>query len=246
MKNRARFLTLCVASALLLAAIVLLAQRFGWFRPATAPVILPQTTASLPRDERPQTGGPMTAEVTPETVQAVVATIVRPDSYSRSLRVESFWAGGGQAWNVQVWQKSGVTRIRLETEDGSQPVKLLQAERGAVTVWQEGRAQDAVTYTSADPALADALQMLPTYEDLLELQPSQLEAAGYVQLNGAWRIMASVREEPTGYRMLYYISIETGLLEEAERWDGDTLLYRMTAETADLAAPEDELFRLDS
>ena len=133
----------------------------------------------------------------------------------------------------------------METEDGSQPVRLMQSGGGFVTVWQEGLFEDAVMYPSSDPELIDALQMLPTYENLLALDPAQIEAAGYVKLDGAWRIMATVREQPTGYRMGYYISIETGLLEAAERWDGDTLLYRMTAETADLAAPEDELFRLD-
>lgn len=246
MKSRGRFPALCGALALV-AAIVWLALRSGWFRPDTAAVILPQTTAAIPQEgEEPHTGGPLTASVTPETVQAVVGTLVRPDSYSRSLRVDSFWSGGSQSWNVQVWQKNGLTRIRLETADGSQPVKLMQAGGGAVTVWYEDRAQDAVTYANNDPALSDTLQMLPTYEDLLALDPAQIEAAGYVKLLGVWRIMAAVREEPTGYQMIYYISIDTGLLESAERWDGDTLLYRMVAETADLAAPEDAFFRLDN
>lgn len=245
MKSRVRLLVLCAVSVLLLAAILWLALRSGWFQPNTAPVILPQTTAALPTGGEEPIGGSLTAEVTPQTVQAVVGTLVRPDSYSRSLRVESFWSGGSQSWNVQVWQKSGLTRIRMETEDGSQPVRLMQSGGGFVTVWQEGLFEDAVMYPSSDPELIDALQMLPTYENLLALDPAQIEAAGYVKLDGAWRIMATVREQPTGYRMGYYISIETGLLEAAERWDGDTLLYRMTAETADLAAPEDELFRLD-
>ena len=245
MKDRLRLVILWAVSALLLTAIVCLAVRFGWFRADTAPVILPQTTAALPRGDDANADGLLTAEVTPETVQAVAGTIVRPDSYSRTLRVESFWQGGSQGWTVQVWQKNGLTRIRLAPDSPGQPVKLVQTGGGSVTVWYEGQAQDAVTYASADPALADALQMLPTYEDLRELDPAQIEDAGYVLRDGEWRIMAAVREVPTGYRMIYYISIETGLLEAAERWDGETLLYRMSAETADLAAPEDELFRPD-
>ena len=245
MKSRVRLLILCAVSALLLAAILWLALRSGWFQPNTVPVILPQTTASLPSGGEEHIGGPLNAEVTPETVQAVVGTLVRPDSYSRSLHVESFWTGGSQRWNVQVWQKNSLTRIRLETEDGSLPAKLMQLDRDSVTVWLEGHEEAPVTYGNTDPELADALQMLPTYEDLQSADASLIEAAGYVKLNGVWRIMAAVREQPTGYRMLYYISIETGLLEAAERWNGDTLLYRMTADTADLAAPEDTLFRLD-
>lgn len=246
MRSRFRLVILCATSALLLACILWFAMRSGWFRPDTASVILPQTTASIPTGSEERPGGPLTAEVTPETVQAVVGTLVRPDSYSRLLRVESFWTGGSQSWNVQVWQKNGLTRIRLETTDGSQPAKLIQSDNGSVTVWQEGHIEAAATYINTDPELADALQMIPTYEDLLQTDPTLIEGAGYVKLNGAWRIMAAVQERPTGYRMLYYISIETGLLEAAERWNGDTLLYRMTADTADLAAPEDELFLLDN
>ena len=242
MTRQGRLIVLCILMVLLVLAAVWLASRFGWFRTDTAPVILPQTTASLPRGDGLPSDGPLAAEVTPETVQAVIATLVRPDSYSRSLHVESFWSGGSQLRNIQVWQKSGMTRIRMEPTDGSQPPKYMQTDGGSVTVWEDGSQRDAVTYVLSDPALADTLQMLPTYEDILGLDPAQIEAAGYVQRNGAWRIMAAVREVPTGCRMIYYISIETGLLEAAERWDGDTLLYRMTADTADLAAPEDELF----
>ena len=44
--------------------------------------------------------------------------------------------------------------------------------------------------------------------------------------------------------MVYYISIDTGLLEAAERRDGDKVIYRLTSEQADLAAPGDEMFLL--
>ena len=86
--------------------------------------------------------------------------------------------------------------------------------------------------------------MLPTYEDLLDLDPARIEDAGYVNLYGTWRIMAAVREQPTGYLMVYYVSVETGLLEAAERRDGDRIVYRMTAEQADLTMPDDSVFLL--
>ncbi|MFR6186108.1 MAG: hypothetical protein ACLUJG_11610 [Lawsonibacter sp.] len=33
-------------------------------------------------------------DVTPETVQSIVATLIRPDSYYRELTVETLWSGG--------------------------------------------------------------------------------------------------------------------------------------------------------
>ena len=39
--------------------------------------------------------------VTPETVQSVVATLSRPDSYYRELTVETLWSGGSYSSTVQ-------------------------------------------------------------------------------------------------------------------------------------------------
>ena len=77
---------------------------------------------------------------------------------------------------------------------------------------------------------------------MLALEPGQIEEAGYVEQDGVWRILVAAREEPTGYLMRYYVSIETGLLEAADRLDGNDLIYTMRAQQADLAAPEDEVF----
>ena len=57
--------------------------------------------------------------------------------------------------------------------------------------------------------------------------------------------MAAVNPD-FNYLDIYYISLDTGLLVGAEQWDGDTLIYRMTAGEADLSAPSDQLFLLSS
>ena len=114
-----------------------------------------------------------------------------------------------------------------------------------MNVWSNGRIIFQREYSLID-SITFALpeQQEDPYEDLLDLDPAQIEEAGYVNLYGTWRIMAAVREKPTEYLMIYYVSIETGLLEAAERRDGDRVIYRMTAEQADLAAPEDDVFLL--
>ena len=242
MKARRMFPVL--AAVLLVAAAAVLALRFGWFDTATAPVILPDTTALPTSSGGGEIGGGATlAEVTPETVQAVVATLARPDSYSRRLLVSSYWEDGSQTWQIQVWQKTGATRIRIASPETGEADRNLLMEDGRLSIWYGEGPEVFRTETEQDRA-ADILQMLPSYEDLLDLDPALIEDAGYVNLYGTWRIMAAVREKPTEYLMIYYISIETGLLEAAERRDGDRTIYRMTAEQADLAAPEDEVFRL--
>ncbi len=227
----------------LLAAVAALALRFGWFDTDTAPVILPETTAMPTGSDIGELGGgAVVAEVTPETVQAVVRTLSRPDSYSRRLLVSSYWEGGSQTWPIQVWQKSGATRIRISSQ-GTEEEKNILLEDGVLHLWY-GEGPEVFRYEPEEETAADLLQMLPTYEDLLELDTDRIEEAGYVNLYGTWRIMAAVREKPTDYLMIYYISIDTGLLDAAERRDGDRVVYRMTAEQADLAAPEDSAFLL--
>ena len=240
---KARRMLSILGVLVLLAAVAALALRFGWFDTDTAPVILPETTAMPTGSDIGELGGgAVAAEVTPETVQAVVRTLARPDSYSRRLLVSSYWEGGSQTWPIQVWQKSGATRIRISSQ-GTEEDRNILLEDGVLHLWY-GEGPEVFRYEPEEEAAADLLQMLPTYEDLLELDTYRIEEAGYVNLYGTWRIMAAVREKPTDYLMIYYISIDTGLLDAAERRDGDRVVYRMTAEQADLAAPEDSAFLL--
>ncbi|MBR4692831.1 MAG: hypothetical protein IKP17_08735 [Oscillospiraceae bacterium] len=236
-----RSLPYLLAALLLLAAAAFLTLRFGWFDTATAPVILPDTTPLRPGGSGGLSDGHLTlAEVTPETVQAVIATFSRPDSYSRELRVRSLWEGGEAAWDVQVWQKYGATRIRIRSGE-DEPVRNVLLLEGDVCVWYEGN--DSLFLGRTEEAdMADALQMIPSYEDVLALDPEQILEAAYVERGGVGCILVTAEEKPTGCLLRYYVSVETGLLEAAERLDGDELIYSMTASQADLAAPEDGYF----
>ncbi len=241
---RAREWLLYLLAALGILALAFLSLRLGWFDRETAPVRLPETTATLPAGEDPPGAGSLVSvSVTPETVQAVVATLARPDSYSRQLRVESRWQGGSRAWLVDTWQKGASSRIRLRPEDGEGPEKNILSRDGELFIWYEDPSE-AFRRKTDELSSDDALQMIPTYEDVLDLEPERITAAGYVLHGGVWRIMAAAREEPSGYVTVYYISIETGLLEAAERRDGETVVYSMTAQPSDLAAPEDAVFSI--
>ena len=239
-----RYLPYLGAVAVLLAAALLLAHRFGWFDTSTAPVVLPDTSPYAAPSPPEGRGGLVPAKVTPETVQAVVATLSRPDGYSRQLQVESSWLGGEAVWQVRVWHKGTGTRIRITPEAEGEPAKDVLILDKEIRIRYEG--DERVFESSAgSPAMTDALQLIPSYEDVLALAPEQIEEAGYVEQDGVWLILVAAREEPTGCLMRYFVSIETGLLEAAERWDGDERIYGMHAQQADLAAPEDEVFLPD-
>ena len=66
--------------------------------------------------------------VTPETVQSVVATLSRPDSYYRELTVETLWSGGSYSSTVQYWEDSGWSHIRQTLASGAVRHDLVGAE----------------------------------------------------------------------------------------------------------------------
>ena len=59
-------------------------------------VVLPDTNTSAEGGgDLPAEGGALTVvEVTPETVQAAIETLHRPEAYSRTVTVEYLWTGG--------------------------------------------------------------------------------------------------------------------------------------------------------
>ena len=92
--KRKRDLPLLIAVALvvLLACGVLVKNSL----PRSSHLQLPDVSAGV---EQPGTGGGTDnaltrLEVTPQTVQAVIATLERPGLYARSVTTETLWSGG--------------------------------------------------------------------------------------------------------------------------------------------------------
>ena len=211
----------------------------------TAEVHLPELQDRLPEHTGAAVPRELTqVEVNPDTVQSVIATLNRPDSYSRTLQVFNYWEGGGRTAEIRVWAKSGL--LRLSIIGAEREVNyLLDGE--TLTLWYGSDSDRRYTYTGADARLGDTLQRIPTYEDILSLDPAAIQRAGCARTeDGKWRILVEARDQLFGYLDIYSISLDTGLLVEAEQWEGDTLIYRMTAGEADLSAPSDQLFLLSS
>ena len=86
-------------------------------------IVLPAITGRAPQVTLPnvnqETEGESQAflpvEVTPETVQTVIASLSRPDSYYRELTVTLFWEGGESAEQVEIWADGGYVRTTIAT-----------------------------------------------------------------------------------------------------------------------------------
>ena len=163
--------------------------------------------------------------VTPATVQSVIATLARVDSYSREITLESFWSDGSSTSTVQVWADGGWTHSRQAMPSGVVRHDLVGA--GTLYYWYDG----SPLYESApaDDRSADLAQRIPTYETVLALDPGTITAAGYELRGEIPCVYVEVDLKELGILERYWVSIDTGLLVSAETSQGEQLLYRMTA-----------------
>ena len=215
------------------AVIVLLAVLFGGGKTKTPAVTLPSAAQGA------VSGGADLADVTPQTVQAAIKTLSRPDSYSRTVTAETFWANGGKSSEVlRVWVSGGSTRVKLDRAGKTE--NIIAGGKG-VWIWYDG---SSGVYHSELAGNADADRWIRarTYEDLLKLDPSEITAAGYGKYAGDSCLWAEYSTTDFGYRERAYISVSTGILMGVETYDGETLVYRMTSGTPSLAVPDSGLF----
>ena len=164
--------------------------------------------------------------VTPETVQSVVATLSRPDSYYRELSVETLWSGGSYTAAVQHWEDGGWAHTRQELASGAVRHDLVGPEEAYY--WYEG--SSAWNSLPADQRSSDLAQHIPTYETVLELDPEAITGAGY-ELRGSYPCVRVEVQGEDGSLERYWISTDNGLLISAEREVQGALVYRMTAYT---------------
>ena len=179
-------------------------------------------------------------EITPETVQTAIATMSRPEAYSRTVTVELFWEQGSRGEDTAVYVRGGLTRMDTQLSDGSTRHLLTNGE--TTCLWY-----NAGSDWSSFPAgkfSQDAELRLPTYEDILDLPPEEIIDADYSAYEGVYCIRVATAEDAYGYTTVYWIAVDTGLLAAAETYQGETMTYRMQGLTVDTAEPAEELFLL--
>jgi len=240
MKKRGAFFYILIA-AVLLAAVGLTLLFAPGRTPDTPPVLLPAAMVQADAPEQGQEGIPADRQitVTPETVQTVIATLHRADSYARTLTVTDFWSGGSRARTVEVWAKGENLRLRISGErSGSlRHILLTGSEK---RIWYTDSAN--IYVGPADASDADAFQSLITYEKVLDLPQSDILDAGYTDHLGQSCIYVRFRSGTLGYISECYIAPDTGLLMGERSYDGDTLIYAMDSSAPDLSTPDESVF----
>lgn len=192
-------------------------------------IVLPALTGKAPKvllpDVNQQTGqleeNYLPVTVTPATVQSVIASLSRPESYHAALTVSLYWDGGSSADQVEIWADGGYVRTAVS---GGGTTQYRLVGDGKLRLWYAG--DQTWQETDAHDATADLAQRIPTYEDVLDLEQSAITEAGYEEKNGAYCIYVAVSVGET-VQDRYWIDTASGLLCGAETHEGDRKVYEM-------------------
>lgn len=185
----------------------------------------------------PGEGAGIPVEVTTETVQSVIASLSRYESYYRSISVSYFWGDGeSETLNVQIWEDGGWVRTETLLTSGTRENSV--TGNGRIWLWYHDGTEgsdEAVYEGPAEGAIRDRMQYIPSYEDVLELDPVQITQADYLEYAGQPCIYVEAENQKLGYLYRYWISVTNGLLTASETEKGGVVVYRM--ESGEVISP---------
>jgi hypothetical protein len=225
-----------VVSCIILLAVV---YSFGlnFFRSTPEIVVADPDVTAGASSETGDTGqqGGVAVEVTPETVQSVIARMSRYKRYSRTISIQYSWTGGAS---------QTITALVRVADDWSRCDTTLiggTIERSIVgngTLWYWYDDSENWLECPADDDTQDLLQRIPTYEDVLELAQTEITDTGYQEKNGEACVYVEVEPGQSGIRERYWISVSSGLLVCAETEQDGQVVYTMSS--SDMVSPLSE------
>lgn len=228
------------AITLVLIAVIALIIVVQWQRDIETPSIsVPRPEASMPGGSTGSENEPL--EIQPDTVQALIASIERPDAYSRKYRVHIFYTGGdGEAEaEVSLFRKGGQYRI-THTQNGRTRDTLFSD--GNMYWWNDSTSgYKSAALSELDPNTLDMHARLILYEELLEIPVEDiLEASSKTLLNEICIFVEYRHSDRYVYRL--YVSVEKGLLVAAEVLEDGKIVYSLESESAEIGVPTDDKF----
>ena len=238
MEDRKRTILAVVIAVVVLAAVLYSFSLTLFIRPQAPQLPDPDATASQGQSSADPEAGGIPVEVTPETVQLLVADLSRYESYSRTVSISYLENGESVgAVTAQVWVDGGWTRT--DTTLASGVVESTVVGDGQLWLWYDG--SGPVYQAPAREDSADLTQRLPTYEDVLELDPRGITAADYVSRDGQNCIYVEFQQPELDYLYRYWISLSSGLLIAAETEKEEAVVYAMVSHeiTSPLAETEE-------
>lgn len=228
-----------ITAAFLAVTVLVIAVMLSGTLHRTSHITLP--SSELSPGQAAVTGDALTVvEVTPETVQTAIATLSRPQEYRRTVTVEQLWTGGSGTYETAAAVSGGWTRTDRTLSGGR--VRHAVTDGETTYIWYDSETE--VCTVPAGGISADDEQTIPTYEEILELPVRAIAAADYRTISGVNCIYVETAEDPDGYVLRYWVSVDTGLLTVSERLLDGEPVYRMAALALDQDLPTEADFTL--
>ena len=229
-KNRT---AVVIAIGIVILAAVFLSIGLPAFTNTIPEVTLPDLSTSGEAEEGQDAALPL--EVTPETVQRVIATLKRPACYDRTLQIALYWGenGGGES-TVRVWADGPCVQTEITSSGGEKQIYL--ADEKTLALWYDG--DRTWMERPVTEGTEDLIQRVPTYEDVILLHTEQITEAGYQSKNGHNCVYVQAQTGGDDLAERYWVETATGLLYAAETVADGKTVYAVT-ETA-LTAPMTE------
>lgn len=238
-QNLNRIITLILTAVIVLVALMLTGSLH---RPAR--IVLPaETTTSGPLSDASadSTGALTQVAVTPSTVQTAIETLIRPETYRRTLSIQQFWSGGSGTWETAVSVSHPWTRTDRTLTDGR--IRHIITDGEATYIWYNSESE--VFMAPSGSITPDAEQNIPTYEDILLLPVRDIVTADYRTIGDQVDcIYVETGADDYGYALRYWVSVDSGLLVAAEKMQNGETIYRMWETALDLVSPMVDDFTL--
>lgn len=176
-------------------------------------------------------------EISPATVQSTISALSRIESYYRTVTTTL----AGSETFAQVWVDRGWSRSELTLSSGTTVYTIV----GDGRVWRWYGDDDSVASWQADNTSVDVeSQRIPTYEDVLALDPELITAANYEEHNGYLCVFVEVYVPEIGQRERYWVSADSGLLAAAETELAGEVVWSMSTTIPEIPVPTTASFDL--
>ena len=223
-----------------LIALVVVLMLANSLRPSPRIELPSQEEEGVQSEESSSGDGLTVVEIRPDTVQAAVATLERPETYQRELVVQQFWDNGSGTMENTVTVSGGWTRV--DQTLARDRVRHSVTDGRMTYIWYNS--QRTVYAAQAGEISADMEQAIPTYEDVLDLPVDAIAATGYEEQGGLSCICVETAADELGYRQRYWISVDSGLLVCSETLEGEQTVYRMSSYAVERPVPAGTQFAL--
>lgn len=178
-------------------------------------------------------------EVDKSNIKLIIEALQRPETYHISANSTIYYSGGQSSMAAEGYIYGSTSRT-IVYGDGTRQNCLIDGE--IVYIWPEGLA----TYYSGKKGdfSEDDYIYIPTYEKILSFEDDAILNADYSLYNDRYCLYVEVYEELSGYRSLYYISVENGLLIGAQSFEGEELVYSLSCDVLDMPESFGDIFTL--